>query len=145
MENCERGCPKDPVEWAEVYAPNQVEAKKKALAEMEEYERTKHLRSKLDKANNLVYREFRLTMWLNIEKSVADLFDNDSLIDFVKYRLNFKHGTDDQVQVVEINVWPEWRRPMDRAREAVARSCEKESALHRLKVSLLKQNKKVSV
>ena len=57
------------------------------------------------------YVPYRLSIWLDIEKSVAEEFTTDALIEFIKYRLNFKHGTDACVVITDISVWPEYRSP----------------------------------
>lgn len=95
----------DPKDWHKKYGTPE------SLARCEQAEKDIKAAAVADHVKSLKkYREYRLTMWLDIEKSIADEFSTDALVEFIKYRLNFKHGTDSSVVVKEITVWPEYRK-----------------------------------
>ena len=53
------------------------------------------------------YRLHGCLIWLDIDENVCVDFKPEDIEEFVMYRLNFKHGTDGDVEVREVVVWPE--------------------------------------
>lgn len=98
------GC-KDAKEWKAKYRPD---------LSPQEIEVVDFVRNTKD------YRPYRLSIWLDIDSTVAEEFTTDALIEFIKYRLNFKHGTDACVVIKDITVWPEYRSPSVVAQAAEA-------------------------
>lgn len=46
-------------------------------------------------------------IWIDVSKNMKAEFTAQDLVDFIKYRLNFKHGSDSEIVIRDVVIWPE--------------------------------------